>query len=433
MNEDRTYLLKKEESLFQAALDEFSLKNFEEASLNDIIKNANYNKGSLYYRFKTKTDLYHALIDYVYTKQIALFNSEKIRLTDVSSPRDLYRMAFENIERLFLEEPRYYTLLRRIDLEPETVKEAIRVDCIKSLYQRFVERLKHLESRSDSSRALKLQIFLFRKIYYDYPFEATRTSGIDNIENLLEMLVPMHSSQSFVENSLIELETTNFYMNPSYILSDSRAQLTGDFTSVGSMIVDQNTPVAIKEKLKLRKLDLKGVITQGIAKNLTDFTYLLPLLDLDFSEVSYHNLTLMEKGILIMVYLNFIGTQVILFNHLLDHRKPKLIQLFFAEILPLLAKTSKIVLVDKEFPVSIGNRESMYLVRKDDSIIKIDPSKLDQLISDTYLVSYVNDQGLSITKRIKAEKFDFQDIKRHKYFQIGRTVTFRSSDLAGLE
>ncbi len=50
--------------LMDAALDEFSIKSFEEASLNTIIKNAGISKGTFYYHFKDKQALYLSLLQY---------------------------------------------------------------------------------------------------------------------------------------------------------------------------------------------------------------------------------------------------------------------------------------------------------------------------------------------------------------------------------
>jgi AcrR family transcriptional regulator len=48
--------------LFNAALDEFIEKGYEQASINTILKRAGMSKGQFYYHFKTKEDLYLALI-----------------------------------------------------------------------------------------------------------------------------------------------------------------------------------------------------------------------------------------------------------------------------------------------------------------------------------------------------------------------------------
>jgi|GEM_PF-513309 len=62
------------EALFNAALDEFSQKTFKEASLNDILKKVGMNKGSFYYRFYDKADLYLSLVHRIGMEKIAVIN-----------------------------------------------------------------------------------------------------------------------------------------------------------------------------------------------------------------------------------------------------------------------------------------------------------------------------------------------------------------------
>lgn len=53
------------ESILMAAQAEFARNGFEQASLNTIIREAGISKGSLYYYFEDKTDLYLAVIENV--------------------------------------------------------------------------------------------------------------------------------------------------------------------------------------------------------------------------------------------------------------------------------------------------------------------------------------------------------------------------------
>lgn len=50
------------ESLIEAALNEFNNYDYEKASLNSIIKRAGISKGTFYYHFKNKEDLYKYLL-----------------------------------------------------------------------------------------------------------------------------------------------------------------------------------------------------------------------------------------------------------------------------------------------------------------------------------------------------------------------------------
>jgi TetR/AcrR family transcriptional regulator len=80
--------------IIDAALDEFAEKDFETASLNNIITNAGISKGSMYHYFANKEDLYLYLIDRVLeAKEIFL----KQTLAELGRP--LAEMNFfENLE-----------------------------------------------------------------------------------------------------------------------------------------------------------------------------------------------------------------------------------------------------------------------------------------------------------------------------------------------
>lgn len=52
----------RKDEVLQAALDEFILKSYDHASLNMIIQNSKISKGTFYYHFKNKEDLYLHLL-----------------------------------------------------------------------------------------------------------------------------------------------------------------------------------------------------------------------------------------------------------------------------------------------------------------------------------------------------------------------------------
>ena len=62
----------KQERLFEAAANEFSDHGFEGASLNRIIESAGMSKGSLYYYFDDKSDLYATVIERATTALIRM-------------------------------------------------------------------------------------------------------------------------------------------------------------------------------------------------------------------------------------------------------------------------------------------------------------------------------------------------------------------------
>jgi TetR/AcrR family transcriptional regulator len=114
------------DELYEAALDEFSEKSYDEASLNNIIKTANLNKGRFYYWFSDKMDLYICIMDRVSRSKLEHFEAEVI---GQEFPEDFFEqialLARAGLEYA-LREPRYYKLWRRLLAEDEPIKQAVR-------------------------------------------------------------------------------------------------------------------------------------------------------------------------------------------------------------------------------------------------------------------------------------------------------------------
>jgi Transcriptional regulator len=58
----------KKERIIHAALTEFSERSFSEASITNIVKNANISRGSFYQYFGNKEKVYQYLVVYLYNK-----------------------------------------------------------------------------------------------------------------------------------------------------------------------------------------------------------------------------------------------------------------------------------------------------------------------------------------------------------------------------
>lgn len=111
--------------LFEAALNAFSAQSFGEASLNDIIKAAGLNKGSYYYRFYDKTDLYLSLLYRLGMEKLKLFE----RYDNENSDGDFFE-SIKNKAMLGLRfakmEPRYNAFSRRVLAENTALRSIIR-------------------------------------------------------------------------------------------------------------------------------------------------------------------------------------------------------------------------------------------------------------------------------------------------------------------
>ena len=112
------------EALRQSALAAFSALPFGEASLNDILKKAGLNKGSFYYRFYDKMDLYLSLI--------SLIGDEKQRiLQEWDYDREntdtffLLKMQISLGLRFAQQSPQYDALWKRLLSEDRAVRAVI--------------------------------------------------------------------------------------------------------------------------------------------------------------------------------------------------------------------------------------------------------------------------------------------------------------------
>jgi AcrR family transcriptional regulator len=80
------------EALYATALREFAEKSFEAASLNRIISTAGVSKGSFYYHFANKEDLFFYLIDMAVQKRLDTVSVEMARIADVDKGFDVFAL-----------------------------------------------------------------------------------------------------------------------------------------------------------------------------------------------------------------------------------------------------------------------------------------------------------------------------------------------------
>ncbi|SNS17869.1 transcriptional regulator, TetR family [Anaerovirgula multivorans] len=111
-------------ALFDASLDVFSKHSFGEASLNSIIKTAGLNKGSFYYRFYDKLDLYLSLFQRLIVEKLALFQQYDDTNTGDDFFTSIKKKAMLGI-RFARKEPRYNELYRRFLTEELSFRKTV--------------------------------------------------------------------------------------------------------------------------------------------------------------------------------------------------------------------------------------------------------------------------------------------------------------------
>lgn len=104
--------MNKRESILEAALAEFSSNDFENASVNKIIKDANTSKGNFYHYFRNKEELYIALLKEAWRKKAEFMN--------ITDEKDIFVFLEKQVLagiRFSRENPEYYQLSRRFSTE----------------------------------------------------------------------------------------------------------------------------------------------------------------------------------------------------------------------------------------------------------------------------------------------------------------------------
>ncbi len=116
--------LEESSALYEAALTEFSERSFRDASLNGILKAAGMNKGSFYYRFHDKMELYLSLLRRVGMEKVRLFQEFDIARTADGFFDEFRQMTIIGL-KLSRREPRYAAFSRRILEEEPAIRETI--------------------------------------------------------------------------------------------------------------------------------------------------------------------------------------------------------------------------------------------------------------------------------------------------------------------
>lgn len=114
--------------LYEAALDEFSQKGFEEASLNSILKAADMSKGSLYHNFGDKFGLYLALMDMIVRKRTSfIVDALKQRSSETDFFLTVKQLVTATIRFLRDDARLYQVLSRNLEASEEIKRQLIEI------------------------------------------------------------------------------------------------------------------------------------------------------------------------------------------------------------------------------------------------------------------------------------------------------------------
>ncbi len=169
MINDKTYFLKSNHQLFDATLGEFSSRPFELASLNEIIKRSNSNKGSFYYRFSDKQELYFALVDDMFTQQISYVNSILYGLVSKLTLKEQLLILFQSLLNLNKLDSRYLFFNKLLYHEDKNLLDQIKENCVYSPIERLFSAIDLTKSNFFLDlNLLKESILHFYSVFVDY-------------------------------------------------------------------------------------------------------------------------------------------------------------------------------------------------------------------------------------------------------------------------
>lgn len=157
MPKETFYNLPKEKKLkiFQASVSEFSSRNFDEASLNNIVKAAGISKGSMYQYFEDKLDLFKFIIE-----EIGRAKSEV--LTGQVETEDFFaklRQMYSQTLGFAFEHPAYIQVLAQLEKQKGSpVYEAVLGDSMNLAEQYFEQKVIEAQHRGSISASVSPQV-----------------------------------------------------------------------------------------------------------------------------------------------------------------------------------------------------------------------------------------------------------------------------------
>lgn len=174
----------RKQELIDAALDEFVEHDFESASLNRIIKNAGISKGTFYYHFRNKEDLFLFLTDEGKKAGLEFINNWLRRHPDRSGEKDFFSIIKLQLKigvDFALEMPRYKKFGERLlQIKDAQIQEKIRAKA-KARVEAFLgpmigAAIQKGEIRSDLSKDFVARL---TKHFFLYPGEIFMLDHLD--------------------------------------------------------------------------------------------------------------------------------------------------------------------------------------------------------------------------------------------------------------
>ena len=185
----------KEQELFVAALEEFTQKPYEEASLNTILKNAGVSKGVFYYHFADKQALYLYLLQKATKEKWAFITQQSAAGTATAATLfEQFRVQARFGLQFAQQHPQYHKLGRMLAKEAgnpiyEIAKQQLQPGGEEQLAKLVDAALAKGELRPGYTRAFLIQLFSFLFSGFDEVFGADAAADLNQLMANLDQYV----------------------------------------------------------------------------------------------------------------------------------------------------------------------------------------------------------------------------------------------------
>jgi AcrR family transcriptional regulator len=356
---ERTTVLLQNKTLLTECVKEFSSKPFEFASLNDIIKNSGYNKGSFYYRFEDKFQFYITLMELVNIDILSIFNSLLLQVKTPYTSEDIVYILLKSFYQLKLSNNEYLEIIQHFYRSDESFQEKVlfqipgmilekvysilhikdSMDPTKIFIQTLIVSSSSISSMSSIEMFMKsFSAFPSTKTNIDYTNQTSCTVEDISIDSFIKMLEPKkhlaifgHRQSGKTTFSLQLFQKLSTTHSVAYISLDNQ------------MFFDKNQG-AVKLSRLLKKFQKETKISIVEAKNLNELFHLknkVPFSGLNPTFVRNFCSILYAMPEIIILDDVFIGSNL-LFE-----------QLIYDSLLKFKTRLGTIVSINKHYPFSL--------------------------------------------------------------------------------
>ena len=404
---DKTQILLSNPELFKASIEEFSTNSFAIASTNEIIKKSKINKGSFYYRFTNKEELFIALADHIIVTQIDLFNQRSISLNNLDSLSDVLFEFFYNLYLLNKFDTSFYNFIVKHLYDKDSVN-LINSSCIEPIYFRFKVKINTFSTISN----FQYISVLVDNLYQNFPDILLNSSNIESdLKSFVEfVLVKQEENKT---NKALNLESFHPNENLIFLLTKDQNLFFNDkFHTLLSNYVNLKTVYKNLKKMSGVHilLSYNKLLANLIKNSYKDISHLSVLFN-EKLEYSYNSNKEFKKILSILIYLSVKEVDIVI-DQTINILSKSLQQTIFHEILPILSKTSKIVVLSESIDLDC-NYKDVYLIDNLNQVQKLDFANMKSDYENKYEVSTTVQGKLTYKIFTQDELADFLQVKEN--------------------